>query len=248
MIGASRHSRGAFTLLELMIAMAIVAILALSLVAELHVGFKTREVTEASMETGRTAALVMEVIRNDLLSAVPPSRGTFEQAFEGTQNPQGDGNDDLVFYTTSPASMHMVGGVSVGNGDIKEIELTAYTPQGRTDTILVRRTWNNLLAPTQENPDEEVLCRNVQSLTLQYYDGNGLAWMPTWDSTTATPVNTLPTAVMVTLTLKSPVKNKDGSQPVVYYTRVFQLPCIGASNNSTTTSTPPAGSSTGGTP
>ena len=149
----------------------------------------------------------------------------------------------------------MVNGVSVGNGDIKEVELTAYQPPGSNDRVLVRPTWNNLLDPnyqqqftqTEEsamNVDEEVLCRHVVALQLQYYDLNSTqSWLQTWDSTTATPVNTLPTAVQITLQLQSPQKNRDGTPKLVTYTRIYQLPCIGASNDRRAAAT---GTSTGG--
>jgi hypothetical protein len=237
--------------------MAIVAVLMISLGTSLHVGFQAREKTENAVSADRSAELVMEIIRNDLESALPPGRGTFEQNFEGTTNPRGDGFDDLDFFTTAPASVHILNGVPVANGDIKEIEITAYQPAGSTDRVLVHRTWNNLLDPQYQpqyqqtnlqNADEEVLCRQVVGLTIQYYDGNGQQWMPTWDSTAATPTNSLPTAVEVTLQLQSPNKNADGSPSVVSFTRVFQLPCVGATSSTSTATTATGASSTGGTP
>ncbi|HET6251702.1 MAG TPA: type II secretion system protein GspJ [Tepidisphaeraceae bacterium] len=253
-------SRRGFTLLELTIAMMIVAVMIVTLIASLHTGFAAREVAENSTATNRSADLVLEIIRTDIESALPPTRGTFEQAFEGTQN-NGDNFDRLDFFTTSPAAVHSVNGLSVGNGDIKEIVLTAYQPQGATPNpnggpptgVLVRRTWNNLLntnpqyQPQYIQPDangsctgdEEVLCRNVVSLSFEYYDSNQQSWETSWDSTASQPVNTLPTAVQVTLVLESPDEiDPQTHQPKqLTYTRIFQLACIGASNSTSTTGT-----------
>jgi type II secretion system protein J len=223
------HSPGrrqAFTLLELIVATAMVAIIALTLAASLGTAIKARELAENSVETGRTAALIMEHIRTDLQCALPPSRGTFAGSFQGSDSFDERGNeaDDLVFFSTAPSPLHPEG----GNGDIKQFELTLYQPENSNDHILVRRTINNLLPVAQEeNPDEEVLGRNVYGFNVRYFDGSD--WQDNWSSGQYN--NSLPIAVEVTLSLEAPDKLPDGSPRIVRYTRVFHLPCYGLSND-----------------
>ena len=187
----------------------------------------------------RTVELVMESLRADLESALPPSRGgKFAGSFEGTsqQIDEGIEADDLVFYGTAPAPYHAEG----SNGEIKQFELTCYQPTGSSDHILVRRTFNNLLSPTGTSAnagrppsnglDEEILCRNVQGLHARILRRHRIG-RPTWDSTQASnqPANSLPLAVMVTLTLPSSDKTDAAGKPLlVNYTRIFQMPCNGA--------------------
>lgn len=228
-----------------MLSMMLVVMAAVILAASLTGAFKARTASEQKVETMRTVELVMESLRADLESALPPSRGgKFAGSFEGTSQQIDNGieADDLVFYGTSPAPYHAEG----SNGDIKQFELTCYQPTGSSDHVLVRRTFNNLLSPTGTSTagssapgantggnstgaqDEEILCRNVNGFTLQYFDG--VDWQPFWDSTQASnqPANSLPLAVMVTLTLPSSDKTDAAGKPLlVSYTRVFQMPCNG---------------------
>jgi hypothetical protein len=135
--------------------------------------------------------------------------------FEGTQN-QGSGgaeNDDLVFFTTADSPNH-----PDGNGEIKMVELTLQQQQGAGEMDLVRKVTSNITTeqqPLQE--DSEIICRNVKSLTFQYYDGS--EWDTTWDSTLED--NTIPAAVQVTMSFERVQGN--GEKKEFKFTRIFQL-------------------------
>jgi prepilin-type N-terminal cleavage/methylation domain-containing protein len=230
--------RRAFTLLELLLSMSLVVVIAATLATSLAAAFKARTTGEQSVQSMRSATLVMEAIRADLQGALPPSRGLLEGTFEGV-NQQIANNieaDDLVYYAATPSPYHPEG----SNGEIKEFELTCYQPTGSTDYVLVRRTLNNLIAPTGgalalptlqsvTGSDEEILCRNVLGFTLQYFDGT--EWQPAWDSTQYS--NSLPAAVMVTLVVAGAEKDAGGKPIPVTYTRIFALPCTGQPSGST---------------
>jgi len=225
-----------FTLLELLIAMTMVAFVALTLAASLQIAFKTRETSERNLEAARAVEGVMDFLRNDLQCAMPPT-GLFAGTFEGAHT--SDSNvDDLLFYSTAPAPADPNG----ANGEIKQVELTAYQPGNSTDEVLVRRTLNNLSNQTmQENPVEEVLCRHVAGFSLMYFDGT--TWDDTWDSTQQN--NSLPMAVQVSLSLSTSGKNPDGSPVIAKYTRIYQFPCYNQSGGSTPTSSGTSSSGTG---
>ena len=91
----------------------------------------------------------------------------------------------------------------------------------------MRRVIRNLLSETQVNPDEEILCRGVNSFTLAYSTGS--QWQQTWDSTQED--NTIPAAVQVALELQRP--DSKGVMQTIRYTRVFALSCSTASTDST---------------
>jgi hypothetical protein len=99
--------------------------------------------------------------------------------------------------------------------------------------VLVRRAKHTLLSPVDETVPDQVLCRNVRSLTLRYYDGT--QWFDTWDSTGTD--NTLPLAVEVTLEI-SPDPNSAGAQPY-NITRMVHLPCGAVATTTSTTGATP---------
>jgi prepilin-type N-terminal cleavage/methylation domain-containing protein len=65
----------AFTLIEVLLALAIMSVITVALFASLHVAFKARDRSEAALEPVRTSEAVMELVRAELESALPP-RGT----------------------------------------------------------------------------------------------------------------------------------------------------------------------------
>ncbi len=210
--------RHAFTLLELLVAIAIVGIISVSLFASMGIAFRARSSAEAAVEPPRTAQVAFDIIRDTLYSAMPP-RGILAGAFVGTDGTDGAGNpgDDLVFYGTADALSHPEG----ANGEVKWIELTSTVQDGSTETVLVRRTVGNLLATTTENPDEEVICRGIAGFNLRYYDGT--TWQDQWDSTVTANNNTLPSAIEVTLQLERPAPG--GQTRILTFTRIFNMPC-----------------------
>ena len=228
-------SHRGFTLLELVVALFIVAILAGVLANSMYAAFKAKSSAEAAVEPGRTAGLALDFLREDLQNAVtpPPSSTTtgtststaaattavtLAGTFVGVDG-KGDGGrdaDDLIFYSTASGPQH-----DSGNGEIKMIELTIITPPNSTERALVRRVTSNLLTlGTVTTPtDDEILCRGVAGFNLRYYDGT--QWKDSWDSTQLS--DELPVAVEVTLTLERP--GSVGRTRQLKYIRVFPLSC-----------------------
>lgn len=239
MKGSFHHHRSAFTLIELIVAMGMVAILSVSLYASLRIAFRAKESADKSIEPARTAELAMEFIRNDLQNALTPNpnaatpnelTNTIPTAvtgpFIGTDGVDGRGHDadDLIFFSTTESPLHVD-----GNGDIKQIELAVVQSPNNGEYVLVRRVTPNLLAPSTPNPDEEVLCRGVGGFNLRYY--NGATWSDTWDSTQTQYDNTIPVAVEVTLELDR--QNNSGQMQSMRFVRIFALPCSTAAYDST---------------
>lgn len=230
--------RRAFTLIELIVALSIVAIMAVSLYASVRIAFKAQSSAEAAVEPSRTAELAMEFLRQDIENAMPPATttsgislatGKLAGNFVGSDgtDDRGHAGDDLNFYSTAEAGDHVS-----GNGEIKNIELLITTPANSVDHLLTRRVTRNLLSGVVQTPDEEILCRGVSGFNLRYY--NGTDWQDTWDSTAQD--NVLPAAVEVTLELERPA-GQSGTR-TLRFIRVFALSCATA---------PPDDSETGGT-
>ena len=100
------NRRIAFTLLEMLVAMTLMSILATSLYASLHAGFRGRRTTDEALEPVQRAAAAMRMVRADLDSAVVPS-GLLAGEFIG--------EDEL-----SDADLENVSG---GSGDLQLLAL-----------------------------------------------------------------------------------------------------------------------------
>ncbi len=223
--------RGGFTLIELVLALAMVAIVAGALYASMHIAFAAAKSADLALAPSRTAELALDFVRVDIQSAMPPNTAlssstqgatALAQDFQGTnsQDDRGHEADDVIFYGTSDAPDH-----PSGNGEIKKIEITMYRPDGGSEYVLVRRVTRNLLSQVTQSYDEEILCRGVTSFTLQYFDGS--AWQPTWDSTAQD--NTLPVAVQAVLELDPPAGSS--SRQTSRFTRVFAISCSTAATD-----------------
>jgi type II secretion system protein J len=211
--------RSGFTLLELIVAMAMVAILSMSLYASIRVGFHAKASAEAAVEPARIADVAMSILRDDIQNAMPPN-GVLAGSFVSLdqRDDRNNDGDDLSFFTTADSPTHVS-----GNGEIKNVELTIVRPNNSDDHVLLRRVTRNLLSQVQANPDEEVICRHVMGFNLRFWDGT--AWVDSWDSTTEN--NTLPAAVEVTLDLE-PFNADDKPHRFI---RVFPLSCSTVSSD-----------------
>lgn len=220
--------RDGFTLLELVLAMGMVAIISVSLFAMMKNAFDHQKTAAEAVEPSRTVAIAMDFIRPDFENALPPhDLNNFKSQyqylagdFEG-QTGGASGNDaDVMFYTISSMKQH-----PSANGEIMYVELTTDTVDGKK--CLVRKASRNLtVEQMQQQPpqplqtDEEVLIRGIDSFTVQYYDGSN--WNDTWDSTQMTP-NELPAAVQVTITLDRTEPDSHGPKRLLTFTRVIGL-------------------------
>lgn len=237
MKGRPGIARG-FTLLEMLAATAMVAVLAGSLYASLHIAFKARASALSSVETVRKCNLCMELIGEDLRSAMVPN-GVLAGEFVGSggADVSGAGADLLSFYAAT-ADVEP----AVGTGDVSQI---AYTCEMASDTgggeglLLVRRVTANLLAPRTAEPRQEVLCRGLRALWLRYYDGS--AWQDNWDSTTQD--NVLPQAVEVMIEWEPP----PGAAGRLT-SRVIPIPCGQGSDANSSSGASGASGASGGAP
>jgi type II secretion system protein J len=179
----------AFTLLELLLAIAITAILAATVYASLMVATRTRDRAAEAVGKDRALTLALDLIRRDLQSAPPPT-GTMAGAFIG----EDDNTFDTVSFTTTNTYLPPDGRLS----DLINITLLLIDDQDSEDSrsmMLVREVTTNLLSATTTEPQMQVLARGITGIDFAYSDGAD--WLDDWDSTQHE--NTLPLAVKVTL-------------------------------------------------
>ncbi|UCD53683.1 MAG: prepilin-type N-terminal cleavage/methylation domain-containing protein [Phycisphaerales bacterium] len=218
----ARQSAG-FTLLELLVAMSLMVVVAASLYTALHTGFTARRSALAAVEPTSQALNAIELLKQDVIGVIPVD-GALAESFIGTSSRNGEGKDadSVAFYTTQVYGDEdeLVGGV----GKI-ELELQEDTDEDRENYRLVRKITRNLLSPRDVDPEEQVLCRNVTSLNLRYFDGD--SWLDTWDSTA--DANSLPVAMEVEIQVAYQVAGgvKTQKNQTRRLMQSFAIPCGG---------------------
>lgn len=215
--GEKQH--GAFTLLELLVAMVLMVVVASCLYTALYTGFRAYRSALSAVEPTSRAINAIELLKQDIHGILPPD-GVLAGAFLGTNSAgiKGVDTDGLEFYTTSVyADAEQVAG---GLGKIELVlEEDADTDDGTYR--LIRRVTTNLLPPRDVDPEEHVLCRDVVSLNLRYFDGAG--WYDEWDSTA--DANSLPLAVEIDIQVADKSTNHTEELKTRRLLQSFAIPC-----------------------
>jgi type II secretion system protein J len=222
--GLEQHR--AFTLLELLVAMTLMVVTAACLYTALYTGFKAERSASSAVEPTALAINAIELMKQDIYGVLPVG-GTLAGAFLGTDAKGLDGadTDSLEFYTT-----HIYADDDQPVGGLGKIELAleqdtdANTVHDRQSYRLIRKVTTNLLSPKTIEPQEQVLCRNVRSLNLRYYNGDG--WLDAWDSTA--DANSLPLAVEIDIQVSNNATNSTDVSGMRRLTQSFSIPCGGA--------------------
>jgi len=201
---SSRHQAGApgaFTLVEVILALAICAIVLVAINAVFATAIRLRNRTASGIDDNLPVERTLEVLRHDLQGAVGPRgflAGDFKcgsQAMGASMGLSGEaGGAGLDFITTT-------GMISDSQpwGDLQEVlyELKAPTDRNQQGMDLVRCINRNLLAVTTQTPDIQPLLSHVNTVDFDCYDGS--QWRNSWD-TSAGDTN-LPTAVRIRIHL-----------------------------------------------
>ena len=227
------RSSAGFTLLELLVAMGLMIVAASCLYTALYTGFRAHHSAISAVEPTSLAINTIELLKQDILGVLPPGSG-LAGAFTGTDSTglNGVDNDELAFYTT-----HVFTDEEQVAGGLGQIQLLLEEdPDEDYDSyLLVRRVTTNLLAPREVEPEEQVLCRNVISLNLRYFDGDD--WVDAWDS--AADANSLPLAVEIDIEIAHNGKNGAGQKEPQQrrLLQSFAIPCETAAQEETESAT-----------
>jgi type II secretion system protein J len=228
-----RHvRRGGFTLVEVMLAMAVCAVVLAAINGVFFGALRLRETTNRAVDESQPAQLALSALRSDLQSAVSPTtNGVMTGDFRvGDITSLGlNQNVSIEMYTTTGA-LHE-------NEPWGEIQRVTYELRPSTGGAtargqdLVRSVTRNLLATITPVPEDQWILGSVQNLAFDCYDGT--QWRNTWD-TTAGDTN-LPIAVRVTIQLAGEGPNDPRTRepivllvPIDSETRTNQIPNTGS--------------------
>ncbi len=204
----------AFTLIEVLLALAICAIVLVAINAVFATAVRLRDKTTAAVEEGLPVDRALGTLRRDLKGTVGPGgflAGDFKcgaQAMGTSMGLSGEaGNGGLDFFT----STGVIGDTGPW-GDLQEVFYELKTPGDRNQAgmDLVRCINRNLLATTTPTPDTQSLLSHIETVQFECFDGS--QWRTTWD-TSAGDTN-LPTAVRITIQMTAkPGEDASKMQP-----------------------------------
>jgi len=194
--------RSAFTLVEVLLALAICAIVLVAINAVFATAVRLRDRTAAGIDENLPVERTMELLTRDLKGTVGPRgflAGDFKcsaQSMGASMGLSGEaGGTGLDFFTDTG----MINDTDPW-GDLQEVlyELKAPTDRNQAGMDLVRCVNRNLLAvTTTQTPEIQTLLSHVETVDFDCYDGS--LWRNTWD-TSAGDTN-LPTAVRIRIKL-----------------------------------------------
>lgn len=213
-IALNRLSSGeAFTLIEMILAIGVAAIVLFTVTAAFFSGLRLRESTQELVDNETPVDQALTTMERDLQCIVTPTNGTSKVL-------SGDFRVGNIVSSgiTTPVAIEMftaTGQLSDKQpwGDIQRVTYELRDPatggngQGKD---LIRSVSRDLLTAATPQVEDQWMMSGIQSITISCYDGS--QWWNTWDTTGLTSANTnLPAAVKVDIqpvgeSLTSPIE------------------------------------------
>jgi type II secretion system protein J len=207
-----RHARSAFTLLEVLIALLILAMVMGVIHSIFYGALQLRNKTDQSFEDAIPLQHALAMIKRDMANLTVPG-GTLTGTFQ-TSATTGSTTSSTHYGQQVGPTFYTASGVVSDLSAWSEIQKVSYylapATNGGAGLDLIRAVTRNLLPVMQDEYADQRLLGGVENLTFQYY--NGSSWVDTWDSTTtslsSSTTNLLPQGIRVQLTLAAEAVGK----------------------------------------
>ena len=206
-MSAAAKDNSAFTLIELLLAVAVMAIVLVAINAVFFSAMRLRQSTTDAVDEALPVQQALSILRRDLAGAMPPNtNGVFSGDFKvGDVSSTGLNQPvDIELCTTTGALR-----ADEPWGDVQRVtyELKPSGDASAPGQDLFRSVTRNLLATIPAQPENQWMMGGVQSIQFSCYDGT--QWRKYWD-TSMTDTN-LPVAVRVSIQLAG---SDNSSQPI----------------------------------
>jgi general secretion pathway protein J len=209
-----RRARG-FTLMEVMIAVAITAMMGGIIAMAFQTGFTAKEVVEADADHYRMVRGAMNRMAREIGNAYVSDRYDLKRYRDQSERPTNfiGEQDSLLFTSFSNQRLY----TDAKESDQVVLEYSVKTSaerdaRGRQD--LMRRANANVEDRMDRGGSEELLFADVKRLEFAYWDSERKEWDDEWDTRRPERQNQLPTRVRVTL-----VANDENGKETRYTTQ-----------------------------
>ena len=164
---ARQASEGGFTLVEVLLAVSLVAMMATLLFGSLYVTTSAIDAARANSANEQIVRSTLRVMTDELSVSKSSSDGPW-MGINGQQD--GQPADSIAFLTM---------GQFRGAESTKDTELAriVYTREGDRLLRFVRR---NLYGLTDESVEQVELATKVKGFNVRYYDGKSKLWLDEW--------------------------------------------------------------------
>jgi type II secretion system protein J len=205
------HPRArAFTLLEVLLAVAVFAIVLAAINSVFFAALRLRNKTAEAFEAALPLSHALAVLKGDLAGLMPPSGGALAGQLQSAVT--SNATVTLTGERVSP-DLFTCSAIVDDTSPFSEVQKVAYYLAIPTNNSagrdLVRLVTRNLLPTLADEPAQQWLMSGVETMLFQYYDGT--QWLDTWDSTTA---SNLPLAVKVQIELASNPAARRAQAPI----------------------------------
>jgi general secretion pathway protein J len=194
-------SEDAFTLVEILLATALVAVIAAMVFGSLHVSMSAIDGARRAAAREQLLRSTLRIMTEELSAAVSTPIGPMMGI---NANQEGQPADTLAFNTLG----QFRGGDSVQESEVVRIVYT------RENDRLLRFIRRNIYGLTDESLDQFELAKFVRGFNVRYFDPKANAWLDEWDGRTRTSA---PAAILIELTL-----TQDGAQDSPEEPRTFR--------------------------
>jgi general secretion pathway protein J len=178
-------SEDAFTLVEVLLATVLVAVIAAMVFGSLQLSTAAIDGARRSAAREQLLRSTLRIMSEELSTAVATSIGPM-MGLNAIQD--GQPADTVAFNTLG----QFRGGDSVQDSEMVRIVYT------RENDRLLRFIRRNIYGVTDESLDQFELARFVKGFNIRYFDAQANAWLDEWDGRTRTST---PTAILIELTL-----------------------------------------------
>ena len=209
-----RLGKGGFTLLELLLATAIGAVVLLVINATFFAALRLHNTTHEKIDDDLVVQRTLSIVRKDLAGImIPPNPQATATKLSGQLTTDVSSTNDLDnsaeritpdIYTNS--------GKIDGWTPFADVQMVSYYLSPATDggptKDLVRVLTRNLLPAIEPTTEDQTLLSGVSSAAISYFDGE--TWLDSWDSITT---STLPAAIKFSLVLAPRDRNTSRPDP-----------------------------------
>jgi type II secretion system protein J len=208
--GLQQQGEAAFTLIEMILAVGVAAIVLVAINAVFFAAVHLRDVTQAAVDEATPVDLAVTILRRDLQCAVPPQpNGILTGDFKvGNVASLGTSLPVSAEMFTATAALHE----NEPWGDVQRVtyELKDAADRNAAGKDLVRSVTRNLLTLSTPDIEDQTLLSGVAGLKFSCFDGT--QWLDAWDTTDTSTANTnLPVAVRIQIQMAG---NQAGRLPV----------------------------------